>query len=863
MDTFGKALDLLFRRTPVEIIRSHLEKSCVSPTECEWSYEGYDVFLRYAETVFSGYSTEEQQLLYKLLQEERQERAVSSGHSIPLALAVVFRLGKKLLAAECNEPVCHYETMEEWREIYYLVGQDMLVTAFLAENDLRKDFERYDFGWVPVLRTDHREINGIIANGIAENHRHLNGSTQLFEISWVALMNDPYLRMEVLRKMNHSLQGIFIRENTDVSMSIEEKIVLAALLRTILFRRLTASKADSNQSRDRFIEEYLKKLEHEKTLRTIVDSLRFQYGATVKMHNGNLAVLDYALGDVLLRDSDANYRCLAGERSFMYQCFQAAIRGVFTGDELTMFYLYLALKTVFRGEMIQVNKQVGFRNFKDYQDRKDFFWDGTPYEWEAYRMAINGPIATQHILSMESRIAPKTTAEGILKKVAQLDKATAYAQYSDNAPKDGREDLRYKAFYVVHFIKEDDDPQKEHELDLRCRHEKVRHRIMLESLALAEALSIDDHLCERIYGIDACNLELNCRPEVFAQAYRFLTDFHPGMLHLHTRLATLPKPRLGRTYHVGEDFYSIPDGLRAIDEAIHFLGLRRGDRLGHALALGIEPDIHSACKAEYIVMPRQNYLDTLVWMLFRGHELNASLPSKLSDKYRRKAKELLHELYGDVSLQGGWEPTLEEYYDSMQLRADDPACYKNMMYQPILFPLSPWQRYAISPAHDLEALRNNPRITGLYYYYHYGRKEKRAGERPIQIPSSKEENTFIREMQDSMMELVCEKGLCIETNPTSNVLIGTFREYKYHPIFRFNRTGLDAEERKTQLNVCINTDDLGIFDTALDFEYAMIYKTLDMERNEDGTKRYSENQAIGYIKRLRELGLEASFRRSI
>lgn len=44
------------------------------------------------------------------------------------------------------------------------------------------------------------------------------------------------------------------------------------------------------------------------------------------------------------------------------------------------------------------------------------------------------------------------------------------------------------------------------------------------------------------------------------------------------------------TYHVGEDFLEISDGLRAIDEAILFCDMKRGSRLGHATVLGIDLD---------------------------------------------------------------------------------------------------------------------------------------------------------------------------------------------------------------------------------------------------------------------------------
>ena len=36
------------------------------------------------------------------------------------------------------------------------------------------------------------------------------------------------------------------------------------------------------------------------------------------------------------------------------------------------------------------------------------------------------------------------------------------------------------------------------------------------------------------------------------------------------------------------DFYDVVDGLRAIDECIFFLNFSGGDRIGHAVALGLD-----------------------------------------------------------------------------------------------------------------------------------------------------------------------------------------------------------------------------------------------------------------------------------
>src|SRR5207253_1199797 len=47
---------------------------------------------------------------------------------------------------------------------------------------------------------------------------------------------------------------------------------------------------------------------------------------------------------------------------------------------------------------------------------------------------------------------------------------------------------------------------------------------------------------------------------------------------------------LGLTVHVGEDFQWLTSGLRAVAEPIHWGLLRRGDRIGHGIALTLDPD---------------------------------------------------------------------------------------------------------------------------------------------------------------------------------------------------------------------------------------------------------------------------------
>lgn len=103
----------------------------------------------------------------------------------------------------------------------------------------------------------------------------------------------------------------------------------------------------------------------------------------------------------------------------------------------------------------------------------------------------------------------------------------------------------------------------------------------------------------------------------------------------------------------------------------------------------------------------------------------------------------------------------------------------------------------------------------------------------------------------------------IECNPTSNYLIGTFRRYDIHPIFRFNTAGL-AEggapaAASPQLSVSINTDDMGVFDTSLENEYAILAACLFRVSQADGSRKYTEDSIFRYLDHIRKSGLQQSF----
>ena len=121
----------------------------------------------------------------------------------------------------------------------------------------------------------------------------------------------------------------------------------------------------------------------------------------------------------------------------------------------------------------------------------------------------------------------------------------------------------------------------------------------------------------------------------------------------------------------------------------------------------------------------------------------------------------------------------------------------------------------------------------------------------------------VKEIQREMQRWVGKRGIGIETNPSSNYFIGTFKRYDQHPIFGFYNFGLVADPEEInncpQLPVCINTDDQGIFSTYLENEYALLALALEKEKDISGKNKYNRMSIYQWIDNVRQLGLDISF----
>ena len=152
----------------------------------------------------------------------------------------------------------------------------------------------------------------------------------------------------------------------------------------------------------------------------------------------------------------------------------------------------------------------------------------------------------------------------------------------------------------------------------------------------------------------------------------------------------------------------------------------------------------------------------------------------------------------------------------------------------------------------------------LYYEYQYNPKVKITGDQVVEVRVEDCMIKAVKLIRKKMQQEICSRGLAIETNPSSNYLIGTFRRYDRHPIVNWYNYGLTCNQEEVencpQLQVSINTDDQGVFTTYIENEYAYLALALEIYKDENGKYRYNKTMILQWLDNIRKMGINQSFR---
>lgn len=799
-----------------------------------------------------------------------------------------------------------YRFTDIWREYTRQIDEDMVVCAAVYTDDMRRRYQRRAFDWAICAEHNNQELRTILSRGMAENHFHLRGSSSYFYISWISLMNDITNAdaTERLDEMEHHRLNNTI--GTVQDFTLIQMWNMAAAIRIYLFaciydrpiimdglfltakevaedlssfhihypalstvnpnRRIPLEQAENAYMCSETAYALFTSKSHRCYYIWLLDYLdsenittfnRYALQRTIdRMHTrfANRNVIDY--GNVA--NADCKYKSFSGERAIEYHSLRI-IYQFENGYEQhkNLFFLYLLMKQRFHMELVQTNYRSGFYNFLEYQNRKDYFitWS-RKIEQTLSTDAITSVLECNCMKSTELRISPPSSiSDGV-------EDLRCYLRAIEDARNYTGSDCKFH--FTFHFVKQPFQPEGQQYgfRQMQLRRETYRRAQILMDIRR----DYPEEYGQYMLGIDASGEEIDCRPEVYAVVFRLLQYYERRN---HEQLSV----QMQATYHVGEDNYDLLDALRAIDEAVLFLDMRQGSRLGHATLLGVEPQHYYQSRFQNeISLPKEVFLDNIVWMkmYLQRRNIRISEHSTLMQFIHDEFEKLFFEIYGQalqeldiifpnvtgISLSA--REMENDYYYAWLLRGDDPELYNDTLRFSIVL-TEPEEYRLCDTIPEIRRARNHINAKMLYYLYHYNYHVKTEGMKSykVHIPICYIE--AVAAIQKHMQMKLTHQGISVETNPSSNVFIGPVDRYGVHPISVFYDNFLESERHDVQMNVSVNTDDKSLFSTCLPNEYAYLAYSLEQETNPDGSKKYKHFDIFRWMDEIRIMGLEQSF----
>lgn len=447
---------------------------------------------------------------------------------------------------------------------------------------------------------------------------------------------------------------------------------------------------------------------------------------------------------------------------------------------IMLFHYYLLILGLTNRMLVQQPQCFGFEEFQKYTMNGFREYSEETYLRRFYQMAGN---ELNNIRLLEGRFSPK---DELAKDLELLHKICC-----------GWEELNImqktcnmassELLLTAHFIKQPDKKR-----DDIIRFKALRSSLNQKSKALAELRDSKSKESKKVVGIDAAASEFDTPPEVFAPSFHFLRE--RGYQHF--------------TYHAGEDFFHILSGLRAMYEAVEYLNLQRGDRIGHGTASGVSPDVWRDNIGERLLIRQGEYLDDLI---FSFHLIS-----------------------------NGQDKELKKLLPQIGLKIDNMSYDIYQGYRPILAHIKAWQMRWEDP--EAIALKNNPNDTEILFLKYHQKETDERYNKIIEIATYDifDSENLVR-MQQLLLKELHDREIVIETLPTSNVIIGNHHDFgTYHLL-----TWLSWKKAGKPIPpIVLGTDDVGIFATNIYNEYCNLYCQLLYK------KQWNSNEIMEVIKEL-------------
>ena len=649
-------------------------------------------------------------------------------------------------------------------------------------------------------------------------HIHLNGSTEIEQVWRVALEKPKTFANELLWAKNNTL--VKEQYNAD-ELGLDQaeqfkrlkiaKILKGALLNKVLSLTKTTSKIDLTviNKAGNFITNDAIEQEGWQAL----DSFKNQLSHIDKKKMTPLT--EETLFLILIFDYLSSHR---------------------NDDEFAQaLYYYLLLKCQFMRLIVQQTQNIGFEQFQKITFNQMRRSTEVEFVSRFHQFSYK---EKSDIALLEGRYAPSAelennvaTLKSILKdfdkfnrekKVNSTDNTVPYGLLDLlSSAKQSRGSL--KLGLLAHFIKKPDSrmiklKKGEHDFGWTCRQFSLRNEVEKTRRAMAALTDRYKGLNDYLFGFDAASNELDAGPETFAPVFRRLraNGYH------------------NFTFHAGEDFVHLLSGIRTVAEAIDFLDLKTGNRIGHGTAIGINPSLWRDRIGSTLVMKQGERLDDLVfaYRILCERDIEGRILHLMEGEIRKLSAKIYKKGY-----------LAQDLYDAWKLRYLDPIlafelkrAHSSYLRDDIRKELAHIETIKVEQEVAFEIFEKYHGINDTKYVSAY----EELIEVDLTCPC---ENAFTHEifriLQKYVLGKINRRHMAIESLPTSNVRISFYENHSEHHIFDW--LGV-TEEKGMEVPVVLGSDDPGIFSTNLRNEYAHILIELD--------KRLSSMDAIAKLEQI-------------
>ncbi|NHH87716.1 hypothetical protein [Pseudoalteromonas sp. MB47] len=656
-------------------------------------------------------------------------------------------------------------------------------------------------------------------------HIHLNGSSEI-EIIWRTALCKPKAFAKELKSASNNRLVKELYSAEEVGLTQEKQLMrlnIAKSLRILLLNEVfdtesfSAEHTHSSNQKSAF-KIQLVHIEQANSQVGFIDSLKVN-----DKYNFNYEI-EAVLSDQLSHIDENIKTPLALEAFYLVAMFGYLKK---TNNEAFAhaLYYYLLIKCQFNRLIVQQTHQFGFDQFQKFTVNEIRSTTEKEYQTRYHQLNYSDLGDLDYL---EGRFAPSrdmpSNVERLKVILADYKRYQIKEERSNNAiadrlnkvnPYSLKDLLSHKArgtslklSLIAHFIKRRDKHltklvKGEIQLSWQCRHYELRNQLEKTRRSLESLQERYIDLSDYLYGFDAAANELDAGPEVFAPVFKRLrkAGYH------------------NFTYHAGEDYVHLLSGIRNVSEAIDFLELKTGNRIGHGTAIGINPGLWRERIGNNVVMKRGERLDDLVFAYkhFCDNEVNGTVLHLIEREIRTLSAFIYEEQYSPIEL-----------YDAWRLRAIDPILAFELKRKHDSYLRSDIKNEIDSILKLKKANKKAFEIFGKYHGVNNAEcaiRYQELIEVDMTCPCERAFNyENFRILQKYVIGKINRRHMAIESLPTSNVRISFYEHYREHHIFDW--LGV-TDEKGMEVPVVLGSDDPGIFATNLRNEYAHILLTLE------------------------------------